>query len=74
MSDRSVKMVKGPQCGEPAAYCADNKWRPFCSERCRLIDLGEWASEGYQIAAEPSLDDFSSGMTPDEMAFTPTRH
>ena len=27
-----------------------------------MIDLGEWASEGYQIAAEPELDEFSSGM------------
>ncbi|MBV0933005.1 DNA gyrase inhibitor YacG [Marinobacterium weihaiense] len=68
------KTVKCPQCGEPARYAADNKWRPFCSERCRLIDLGEWASESYQIAAEPSLDEFSSGMTAEEMAFTPTRH
>ncbi|GAA0788660.1 DNA gyrase inhibitor YacG [Marinobacterium sediminicola] len=74
MNDTPVKMVKCPQCGEPAPYTENNKWRPFCSERCRLIDLGEWASESYQIAAEPSLDDFSSGMTPDEMGFTPTRH
>ncbi|UCG77464.1 MAG: DNA gyrase inhibitor YacG [Nitrospirota bacterium] len=28
-----------------------NKWRPFCSERCKMIDLGEWASEGYSIEA-----------------------
>lgn len=28
----------------------DNAFRPFCSERCRLIDLGEWASERYRIA------------------------
>ena len=26
--------------------------RPFCSKRCRLIDLGEWASEGHRIAGE----------------------
>lgn len=29
--------------------------RPFCSERCRLIDLGEWASENNRIAGD-SLD------------------
>jgi endogenous inhibitor of DNA gyrase (YacG/DUF329 family) len=28
----------------------DNPFRPFCSERCRLIDLGKWASEEYRIA------------------------
>jgi hypothetical protein len=39
-----------------------------------MIDLGEWASEGYQIAAEPELDEFSSGMLPDEMGFGQTRH
>ncbi|MBA4501311.1 DNA gyrase inhibitor YacG [Marinobacterium marinum] len=74
MSAHNTRQVKCPQCGEPALYTAENKWRPFCSERCRLIDLGEWASEGYQIAAEPSVDDFSSGMMPEEMTFTPTRH
>lgn len=26
-----------------------NAWRPFCSERCKLIDLGQWASESYRI-------------------------
>jgi endogenous inhibitor of DNA gyrase (YacG/DUF329 family) len=30
----------------------DNPFRPFCSERCRLIDLGKWASEDYRIAGE----------------------
>lgn len=68
------RMVKCPQCNNPSPYSEANKWRPFCSERCRLIDLGEWASEGYQIAAEPSLDDFSSGMMAEEQGFTPTRH
>jgi endogenous inhibitor of DNA gyrase (YacG/DUF329 family) len=29
-----------------------NPFRPFCSERCRLIDLGKWASEDYRIAGE----------------------
>ncbi len=27
----------------------ENPWRPFCSERCKLIDLGKWASEEYRI-------------------------
>jgi endogenous inhibitor of DNA gyrase (YacG/DUF329 family) len=30
----------------------DNPFRPFCSERCRLIDLGRWAAEEYRIAGE----------------------
>ena len=34
----------------------DQCWKPFCSERCKLIDLGEWASEGHRIAGEPVID------------------
>lgn len=30
-----------------------NAYRPFCSERCRMIDLGTWAGEGYRIAGDP---------------------
>jgi uncharacterized protein len=41
-----------PQCGNPAALGAENHWRPFCSQRCKLIDLGEWASGSYAISAE----------------------
>lgn len=60
-----------PQCGKPSLYAPENPSRPFCSERCRLIDLGEWASEGYQIPVEPALDDFSSA---DSDIISPTRH
>ena len=35
----------------------DNPHRPFCSERCRVIDLGSWASERYRIAGEPIAAD-----------------
>lgn len=61
-----------PQCSKAIEYSPENPHRPFCSERCRLIDLGEWASEGYSIEAKPELDsaeeynDFSTGMTPEE--------
>jgi len=34
-------------------WTAESKWKPFCSERCKLIDLGEWAAERYRIEAEP---------------------
>lgn len=53
------KTVKCPTCGKPAPWSEDNTWRPFCSERCKLIDLGEWASEGYSIKGEaaPRADD-----------------
>jgi hypothetical protein len=28
-------------------------WRPFCSERCKLLDLARWVDEGYRIPGEP---------------------
>jgi endogenous inhibitor of DNA gyrase (YacG/DUF329 family) len=34
-------------------WTAESKWKPFCSERCKLIDLGDWAAERYRIEAEP---------------------
>lgn len=41
-----------PQCGEPASLARDNRFRPFCSERCKLLDLGDWMSERNAIPAE----------------------
>jgi endogenous inhibitor of DNA gyrase (YacG/DUF329 family) len=41
--------VACPGCGASAEYSPANPWRPFCSERCRLSDLGAWASESYRI-------------------------
>jgi endogenous inhibitor of DNA gyrase (YacG/DUF329 family) len=48
-----ARWVKCPTCGQPARYAADNPARPFCSPRCRSLDLGAWASEGYRVAAPP---------------------
>jgi hypothetical protein len=35
----------------------ENKWRPFCSERCRTIDLGNWAAERYRVSESPGKAD-----------------
>ncbi len=45
------RKIKCPICKKEAGW-DDNPFRPFCSERCRLIDLGKWASEDYRIAGE----------------------
>lgn len=42
-----------PTCGKPVEWTASSPWRPFCSERCRLIDLGEWLGEEKRIAGDP---------------------
>ena len=51
---KSPPSVKCPTCGKPVPWDPDSRWRPFCSERCRLIDLGEWMEEGHRIS-EPML-------------------
>jgi endogenous inhibitor of DNA gyrase (YacG/DUF329 family) len=45
-----------PRCRTPAPR-RDNPYRPFCSERCRWIDLGQWVEEGYRIAGDPVAAD-----------------
>ncbi|MDO9599481.1 MAG: DNA gyrase inhibitor YacG [Azoarcus sp.] len=46
-------MVRCPQCGKASEWRTDNPFRPFCSERCKQIDLGAWASESYRVPASP---------------------
>jgi endogenous inhibitor of DNA gyrase (YacG/DUF329 family) len=49
--------IKCPQCRKPTTW-KDNPDRPFCSNRCRLIDLGQWADESYKIKG-PSQQELS---------------
>ena len=59
--------VPCPTCGEPATYDPSNPWRPFCSERCRSIDLGAWASENYRVGSDAPDDadnDAAEGQPP----------
>ena len=50
-----TKIVKCPTCGKEVNWVNTSTWRPFCSERCRLIDLGEWASESHRIEGDENL-------------------
>lgn len=63
-SDKETKKIACPTCQELAIWSVENPSRPFCSERCKLIDLGEWASEAYAIEQKDSEEDevFSSMM------------
>ncbi|MEN0057724.1 MAG: DNA gyrase inhibitor YacG [Bdellovibrio sp.] len=57
----SPRKIKCPQCGLLTLYTPENPSRPFCSERCRTLDLGAWASESYRIpVANSSSDSLSS--------------
>ena len=44
-----VRFVSCPRCGAQVAWSLENPYRPFCSERCKLIDLGDWAMEKYRV-------------------------
>lgn len=49
--------VKCPTCQKEVLMTPAFPDRPFCSRRCKLIDLGEWASEGHKIPGEPVPED-----------------
>ena len=46
-------MPEPPPCVFCRRHPVDPAWRPFCSERCKLLDLAQWADGNYRIAAEP---------------------
>ena len=49
MSEKKPLIITCPQCGKEMEWDTRNPFRPFCSERCRLIDLGKWANEEYRV-------------------------
>jgi len=51
------RYVTCPNCGARVAWQAENLFRPFCSERCKLADLGAWANEQYRVPAAPEEPD-----------------
>jgi endogenous inhibitor of DNA gyrase (YacG/DUF329 family) len=52
-----TRTVSCPRCGASVAWTPASKFRPFCSERCKLIDLGEWAAERYRIPSAEAESD-----------------
>lgn len=53
-----VLTVLCPTCSASVAWLPENAFRPFCSETCQLIDLGEWASDTRAIACTPDSDEW----------------
>ncbi len=43
------KVVKCPNCAKSVEWSDAQPWRPFCCERCKLIDLGAWAGSSYSV-------------------------
>lgn len=55
------RLVRCPACGGDSVYAPSNPYRPFCSERCRNLDLGAWASESFRLPDETPPDDLPFG-------------
>jgi endogenous inhibitor of DNA gyrase (YacG/DUF329 family) len=55
-----LNQVTCPTCGKNDTWKPENSFRPFCSDRCKLIDLGEWASESRKIPGEEIKKDVDS--------------
>lgn len=62
-----------PACGQSCARGADNPWRPFCSQRCRLTDLGQWFAERYRIPADGGAPDDADQAPGAEPSASPRR-
>lgn len=52
----SLRTVPCPRCGMQVPWTRGNKFRPFCSERCKGIDLGQWAMESYRVPQSEDAD------------------
>ena len=50
------RTVACPTCGKPVPWAAAQAFRPFCSERCKLLDLGAWAAERYRVPVAEDKD------------------
>ena len=50
------RQVPCPACRQPALYSERNPYRPFCSARCRGVDLVAWANGSYRVPVKPSAD------------------
>jgi endogenous inhibitor of DNA gyrase (YacG/DUF329 family) len=49
MQSKIPLIVICPHCGKEHHWDTNNRFRPFCSERCKMIDLGKWANEEYRV-------------------------
>jgi endogenous inhibitor of DNA gyrase (YacG/DUF329 family) len=51
-SGAKPRLVPCPGCGGDSVYAPSNPYRPFCSERCKNLDIGAWASESFRVGSE----------------------
>ncbi len=53
----ATRYVPCPRCGAQVPWAPESRFRPFCSERCKLIDLSDWAAERYRIVDPARRDE-----------------
>lgn len=58
------RVVSCPHCGKSVEWTPASRYRPFCSERCKLIDFGAWAAEKYRVPMAEEKDQLEDA-TPD---------
>lgn len=46
---KQARIARCPKCNAAIPWSMDNPYRPFCSKRCKLIDLGQWATGAYRV-------------------------
>ena len=56
MAQAGKRVVSCPTCSKPVVWEAQSRFRPFCCARCKLIDLGQWATEQYRVPDEAADD------------------
>lgn len=57
-----VTIVSCPTCSKKVEWTPQSRYRPFCSERCKQIDLGAWAEEKYAIPVSDKQEESDEGM------------
>jgi endogenous inhibitor of DNA gyrase (YacG/DUF329 family) len=60
------RLVACPNCGATLEWTPAARWRPFCSERCKMIDLGAWASERYRVPVAENPEPDGEAIAPDD--------
>lgn len=61
LTNAQARTVTCPTCGGQSLYAPANAFRPFCSERCKNMDLGAWASESFRVPTEAPPEDLTYG-------------
>ncbi|MBP7353406.1 DNA gyrase inhibitor YacG [Comamonas sp. UBA7528] len=54
-------VVNCPTCGQATLFARSNRFRPFCSERCKMIDLGAWGNEEFRVPVQTPPQDAQYG-------------